>query len=65
MAFELIGKAVRRFRLPAVNYGNAPIIIVSAQEGDVKSRYFDITLYDDYSMTQEWSLKQFIKTGQN
>lgn len=47
MAFELLGKAVRRFRLPAVDYINAPIIIVPVQEGDVKTRYFDVTLYDD------------------
>ena len=47
MAFELLGKAVRRFRLPVVDYINAPIIIVPVQEGDVKSRYFDVTLYDD------------------
>lgn len=47
MAFELLGKAVRRFRLPVVDYINAPIIIVPVQEGDVKTRYFDVTLYDD------------------
>lgn len=47
MAFELLGKAVRRFRLPVVDYSDASIKIVYAQTGDVKSRYFDITLYDD------------------
>lgn len=47
MQFDLLGKAVRRFRLPAVDYVNAPVIIVPVQEGDVNSRYFEITLYDD------------------
>ena len=47
MQFNLIGKAVRRFRLPTVDYINAPIIIIPAQEGDINSRYFEITLYDD------------------
>ena len=48
MQFDLLGKAVRRFRLPAVDYVNAPVIIVPVQEGDVNSRYFEITLYDDH-----------------
>lgn len=48
MQFDLLGKAVRRFRLPAVDYVNAPVIIIPVQEGDVKSRYFEITLYDDH-----------------
>ena len=48
MQFDLLGKAVRRFRLPTVDYNNAPVIIIPVQEGDVKSRYFEITLYDDH-----------------
>ena len=48
MQFDLLGKAVRRFRLPAVDYVNAPVIIIPVQEGDVNSRYFEITLYDDH-----------------
>lgn len=47
MQFDLLGKAVRRFRLPAVDYVNAPVIIIPVQEGDINSRYFEITLYDD------------------
>lgn len=47
MQFDLLGKAVRRFRLPAVDYANAPVIVVPVQEGDVNTRYFEITLYDD------------------
>lgn len=47
MAFELLGKAVRCFRLPVVDYSNASIKIIYAQSGDVKTRYFEITLYDD------------------
>lgn len=48
MQFDLLGKAIRRFRLPAVDYVNAPVIIIPVQEGDVNSRYFEITLYDDH-----------------
>lgn len=48
MRFDLLGKAVRRFRLPTVDYVNAPVIIIPVQEGDVNSRYFEITLYDDH-----------------
>lgn len=47
MQFDLLGKAVRRFRLPTVDYAGAPIIIIPVQEGDVNSRFFEITLYDD------------------
>lgn len=47
MQFDLLGKAVRRFRLPTVDYNDAPTIIIPVQEGDVNSRYFDVTLYDD------------------
>lgn len=48
MQFDLLGKAVRRFRLPTVDYVSAPVIVVPVQEGDVNSRYFEITLYDDH-----------------
>ena len=47
MAFNLVGKAVRRVRLPIVDYNAAPITIIPVQEGDVNSRYFEISLYDD------------------
>ena len=47
MAFNLVGKAVRRVRLPLVDYNAAPITIIPVQEGDVNSRYFEISLYDD------------------
>lgn len=47
MQFDLLGKAVRRFRLPAADYIGAPVIIIPVQEGDVNSRYFEITMYDD------------------
>ena len=47
MQFDLLGKAVRRFRLPTADYNGAPIIIIPVQEGDVNSRFFEITLYDD------------------
>lgn len=47
MEFNLLGKAVRRFRLPVVDYINTPVIIVPVKEGDINSRYFEITLYDD------------------
>ncbi len=47
MAFNLVGKAVRRIRLPIVDYNAAPITIIPVQEGDVNSRFFEISLYDD------------------
>lgn len=47
MTIDLVGKAVRRFRLPTVEYNNEPIKIVPAQQGDANSRYFIVTLYDD------------------
>lgn len=47
MQFDLLGKAVRKFRLPAVDYVNAPVVVIPAQSGDVNSRYFEVTLYDD------------------
>lgn len=47
MQFDLLGKAVRRFRLPVVDYSSAPIVIVPAQQGDVNTRFFEVTLYDD------------------
>lgn len=47
MAFNLVGKAVRRVKLPIVDYNAAPITIIPVQEGDVNSRYFEISLYDD------------------
>ena len=47
MAFDLVGKAVKILRLPTVDYLNAPIKIIPAQQNDVNSRYFKISLYDD------------------
>lgn len=47
MVFDLIGKAVKNLRLPTVDYNNSPIKIIHAQEGDVNSRFFSITLFDD------------------
>lgn len=47
MAFDLVGKAVRRFRLPTVCYDNVPIKVIPAQAGDVNSRFFDVEIYDD------------------
>lgn len=46
MAFDLVGKAVKNLRLPTVDY-NSPIKIIPAQEGDINSRFFSITLFDD------------------
>ncbi len=47
MSFDLVGKAVKNLRLPTVKYDNSPIKIIPAQEGDVNSRYFSVTLFDD------------------
>lgn len=47
MAFDLVGKAVKNLRLPTVDYNNSPLKIIPAQEGDINSRYFSVTLYDD------------------
>lgn len=47
MAFDLVGKAVKKIRLPTVNYDNSPIKIIPAQCGDVNSRFFEIEMYDD------------------
>ena len=47
MAFDLVGKAVKNLRLPTVDYNNSPIKIIPAQEGDVNSRFFSVTLFDD------------------
>lgn len=35
MAFDLVGKAVKFLRLPTVDYLNAPIKIIPAQQNDV------------------------------
>ena len=47
MAFDLNGKAVKILRLSTVSYSNGQINIVYAKRGDVNSRYFNISLYDD------------------
>lgn len=47
MSFNLIGKGVRKFRLPVVDYSASPSVVIPAQVGDVNSRAFEITLYDD------------------
>ena len=47
MAFDLVGKAVKNLRLPTVDYNNSPIKIIPAQEGDINSRFFSVTLFDD------------------
>ena len=47
MAVDLTGKAVKRLRLPTVNYDLAPVPIVSAQVGDASSRVLLLSLYDD------------------
>ena len=46
MAFDLVGKAVKKLRLPTVNY-DSPIKVIPAQQGDVNSRYFVVELYDE------------------
>lgn len=47
MSFNLVGKAVKKLRLPTVNYLNAPTQVIPVQQGDTNSRFFEITLYDD------------------
>ena len=47
MAFDLVGKAVKKLRLPTVNYDNSPIKIIPAQCGDINSRFFSVEMYDD------------------
>ncbi|MGN0819833.1 MAG: leucine-rich repeat protein [Christensenellaceae bacterium] len=47
MSFKLLGKAVRRLRLPTVNYENSTIQVIPAQSGDMNSRCIEIELYDD------------------
>ncbi len=47
MAFDLTSKAVKHLRLPTVTYSGSIVKFVPAQSGDVNSRYFRITLYDD------------------
>jgi len=47
MAFDLVGKAVKKIRLPTVNYENTPIKIIPAQTGDVNSRFLVVEFYDD------------------
>lgn len=47
MSFDLVGKAVKNLRLPTVDYNNSLTKIIPAQKGDVNSRYFSVTLYDD------------------
>lgn len=47
MTFDLVGKAVKNLRLPTVDYNGSPIKIIPAQEGDVNSRFFNVTLFDD------------------
>lgn len=47
MSFDLTGKAVKILRLPTVEYNKEFINVVPTQQGDVNSRYFVATLYDD------------------
>lgn len=47
METSLIGKAVTTLRLPATYYTGVPIEVVSAQEGDERSRGFKIQIYDE------------------
>lgn len=47
MAFDLTGKAVKHLRLPTVTYSGTVVKLVPAQSGDVNSRFFRVTLYDD------------------
>lgn len=47
MAFDLVGKAVKKLRLSTVDYNSSPVKIIPAQSGDVNSRFFSITLFDD------------------
>ena len=47
MSYILDGKAVKYLRLPTVSYSDAPKKIIYAQAGDLNSRYFYVSLYDD------------------
>lgn len=47
MSFNLVGKAVKKLRLPTVDYLNAPTQVIPVQQGDTNSRFFEITIYDD------------------
>lgn len=47
MAFDLTGKAVKHLRLPTVEYRGTVVKLVPAQTGDINSRFFRVTLYDD------------------
>lgn len=47
MAFDLTGKAVKHLRLPTVDYSSTVLKLIPAQSGDVNSRFFRVTLYDD------------------
>lgn len=47
MAFDLVGKAVKKLRLPTVDYQGSQPCVIPAQQGDKNSRYLKVTLYDD------------------
>lgn len=44
---ESTNKAVRCLRLPTVNYDDKPVPIISAQQGDYRTREVQIIMYDD------------------
>lgn len=47
MGYSFVGKAVKKLRLPTVNYESTPIKVVPAQQGDTGSRCLVVELYDD------------------
>lgn len=47
MSINLSGRALKRLRLPVVNYYSSAYQVMSAQAGDVNTRYLDVVLYDD------------------
>ena len=62
MAFDLVGKAVKKLRLPTVDYQGSQPCVIPAQQGDKNSRYLEITLYDDngdidINTFRRWSCK--------
>ena len=47
MSINLSGRALKRLSLPVVNYYSSAYQVMSAQAGDVNTRYLDVVLYDD------------------
>ena len=47
MPINLAGKVIRTLRLPTTDYSGSPVPVVSAEQGDINTRYLKVVMYDD------------------